>query len=41
MYVRTGGLNHNHEKMQLDVDMSPPARLGLTLLTFDLDPHDL
>ena len=34
------------EKMQLDVDVSPPAnimtlRLGLTHVTFDLDPHDL
>ena len=34
------------KKMQLDIDMSPPAnimtlRLGLTHLTFDLDPRDL
>ena len=34
------------EKMQLDVGVSPPAnimtlRLGLTDLTFDLDPRDL
>ncbi len=33
-------------KMQLDVDVSPPAhimtfRQGLTHLTFDLDPRDL
>ncbi len=38
---------HHHFKMkQLDVDMSPPTnimtfRLGLTHLTFDLDPCDL
>ncbi len=34
------------EKMQLDVDVSPPANImtfkpGLTYLTFDLDPCDL
>ncbi len=34
------------KKMQLDVDMSPPTnimtfRLGLTNMTFDLDPCDL
>ncbi len=34
------------KKMQLDVDVSPPANImafrpGLTHLTFDLDPRDL
>ncbi len=39
---------HDHllQKMQLDVNKSPPAnimtfRLGLTHVTFDLDPCDL
>ena len=39
-------INNNVVKMQLDIDISPPAnditfRLGLTHVTFDLDPRDL
>ena len=38
--------SETEKKMQLDVDMSPPAnimtfKLGLTYLIFDLDPCDL
>ncbi len=40
------GILPNFQKMQLDVDVSPPANImtfrpGLTHLTFDLDPRDL
>ena len=41
-----GGGYRKHNKMQLDVGVSPPANImtfrpGLTYMTFDLDPLDL
>ncbi len=45
-YIFITRFEQDSKKMQLDVDISPPAnittfRLDLTYMTFDLDPRDL